>query len=212
MSGLLGRGRPPFVKICGVRTSETIDACAACGVDGVGLVFAEGSPRRLELHEALSLLASMPPSLEPVGLFVDPDIAILDGWPGQWIQLHGRETPERVQAIAAETGHRIIKAIGFDPVACRAWDEHPDVDALLVDGPAGGSGQAFDHSGLAETIAELRTPVIVAGGLDPISVASVVRDCHPFGVDVSSGVESSRGIKSIDLIEAFTACARAAAT
>lgn len=208
MTILLGRGRPPFVKICGVRNRETLETCARCGVDAVGLVFAERSPRRLDMPEALALFAAMPPSLEPIGLFVDPEMEILDGWPGQWIQLHGQESPERVQAIATETGQRIIKAIPFDPEACRSWDGHPDVAVLLVDGPRGGSGEAFDHASLAETIAEMSTPVVVAGGLAPDTVGKVVRDAQPFGVDVSSGVESTRGVKSSAMIEAFTSAAR----
>ena len=212
MTMLLGRGRHPFVKICGVRTRGDVDACARCGFDAVGFVFAEGSPRRLEFPEAMALYGALPESLEPIGLFVDPEMEMVEAWPGQWIQLHGRETPERVQSIAMETGHRIIKAIPFDPETCRFWDEHPDVAALLVDGPEAGSGRAFDHGLLAETIAELRTPVIVAGGLGPNSVADVVRSAQPFGVDVSSGVESTRGVKDASLIEAFAGAARSAAS
>ena len=134
----------------------------------------------------------------------------LEAWPGEWIQLHGEETPERVAAIAAETGHRIVKAIPFDPDACRLWDEHPDVELLLVDGPRCGSGEPFDHARLADVLPDLKTPVVIAGGLDPDTVADVVRDHRPFGVDVSSGVESTRGVKDHDRIRAFVAAARGA--
>ena len=113
-----------------------------------------------------------------------------------------------ITAIAAMTGHRIIKAIPFDADAVRAWDEHPDVEVLLVDGPSGGGGMRFDHAALAAILPELAKPVVIAGGLDPEIVGDVVRDLGPFGVDVSSGVESSRGVKDHDRIRAFVAAAR----
>lgn len=208
MSDLPGLGRPPFVKICGVRTEADLATCVEAGVDAVGFVFASGSPRELAIPEAMALLAGLPTGLEAIGLFVDPAMDALEAWPGEWIQLHGEETPERVAAIAAETGHRIIKAIPFDPDACRLWDEHPDVELLLVDGPRGGSGEPFDHARLAEVLPALETPVVIAGGLDPANVARVVGDHRPFGVDVSSGVESTRGVKDHDRIRAFVAAAR----
>ncbi len=206
--GLPFRGDDPFVKICGIRTTEDLEVCAACGVDAVGLVFASGSPRALDPAAAVDLIAGMPEEVEPIGLFVDPEIEGVEWWPGAWIQLHGEETPERVAAIAAETGHRIVKAIAFEAEACRVWDEHPDVDLLLVDGPRGGSGQGFDHAALAALMPELSTPVVVAGGLGPETVADAVRTIRPFGVDVSSGVESTRGVKDHDRIRAFVDAAR----
>ena len=208
MTDLPGIGHAPFVKICGVRTEMDLTVCAACDVDAVGLVFAPGSPRELSPAEAIDLYAGMPSTLEAIALFVDPGMELLEVWPGEWIQLHGQETPERVTSIAAETGHRIVKAIPFDPDACRMWDDHPDVEILLVDGPRGGSGEPFDHGRLAEVLPEIKTPVVIAGGLDPDTVADVVRDHRPFGVDVSSGVESTRGVKDHDRIRAFVAAAR----
>jgi phosphoribosylanthranilate isomerase len=198
----------PLVKICGVRTPADLEACAAAGANAVGLVFAPGSPRELAPTEVIDLIAEMPDELEPIALFVDPANDLVDAWPGAWIQLHGEETPERVTAIAAMTGHRIIKAIPFDADAVLAWDEHPDVEILLIDGPRGGSGEPFDHAALAPLLATLVKPVIIAGGLDPETVAEVVRGLQPFGVDVSSGVESTHGIKDHDRIRAFVAAAR----
>ena len=202
------RGPRPFVKICGVRTAEDLAVCDACGVDAVGLVFAEGSPRRLDPVDAIDLLSAMPDGLEPIALFVDPDIETVEAWPGTWIQLHGDESPERVASIAMETGHRVVKAIPFDPEACRVWDEHPNVDLLLIDGPKGGSGRGFDHAALATLMPELKTPVVIAGGLSPETVADAIRTIGPFGVDVSSGVESVRGVKDHDRIRAFATAAR----
>ena len=198
----------PLVKICGVRTPADLEACAAAGANAVGLVFAPGSPRELAPTEVIDLIAEMPDELEPIALFVDPANDLVDAWPGAWIQLHGEETPERVTAIAAMTGHRIIKAIPFDADAVLAWDEHPDVEILLIDGPRGGSGEPFDHAALAPLLATLAKPVIIAGGLDPETVAEVVRGLQPFGVDVSSGVESTRGVKDHNRIRAFVTAAR----
>jgi phosphoribosylanthranilate isomerase len=202
------RGPQPFIKICGVRSAEDLAVCDACGVDAVGLVFADGSPRRLDPPDAIDLLAAMPEAITPIGLFVDPEIELVELWPGTWIQLHGDETPERVASIAAETGHRIVKAIPFDPDVCRVWDEHPNVEMLLIDGPKGGSGRGFDHAALAELMPDLRTPVVIAGGLSPETVADAIDVIHPFGVDVSSGVETVRGVKDHDRIRAFVAAAR----
>ena len=198
----------PLVKICGVRTPADLEVCAAAGANAVGLVFAPGSPRELDPAEVVDLIVEMPDALEPIALFVDPANDLVDAWPGAWIQLHGEETPERVTAIAAMTGHRIIKAIPFEVDACRAWDEHPDVEILLIDGPTGGGGIRFDHAALAEILPELTKPVMIAGGLDPEIVTDVVRHLQPFGVDVSSGVESTRGVKDHDRIRAFIAAAR----
>ena len=205
---LLDPTRFPMVKICGVRTPADLEACATAGVDAVGLVFAPGSPRELDPAAFVDLIAEMPDALEPIGLFVDPDTDLLEAWPGAWIQLHGEESAARVTSIAAETGHRIIKAFSFDADACRRWDEHPDVEILLIDGPRGGSGEPFDHAALAPLLATLQKPVIIAGGLDPEIVGDVVRNLEPFGVDVSSGVESSRGVKDHDRIRGFVAAAR----
>ena len=198
----------PLVKICGVRTPADLEACAAAGANAVGLVFAPGSPRELDPAEVVDLIVEMPDALEPIALFADPANDLVDAWPGAWIQLHGEETPERVTAIAAMTGHRIIKAIPFDADVVLAWDEHPDVEILLIDGPRGGSGEPFDHAALAAILPKLTKPVVIAGGLDPKIVGEVVRNLEPFGVDVSSGVESTRGIKDHDLIRSFVAAAR----
>jgi phosphoribosylanthranilate isomerase len=198
----------PLVKICGVRTPADLEACAAAGANAVGLVFAPGSPRELDPAEVVDLIVEMPDALEPIALFADPANDLVDAWPGAWIQLHGEETPERVTAIAAMTGHRIIKAIPFDADAVLAWDEHPDVEILLIDGPTGGGGMRFDHAALAAILPELAKPVMIAGGLDPEIVGKVVRGLQPFGVDVSSGVESTRGVKDHDRIRAFVAAAR----
>jgi phosphoribosylanthranilate isomerase len=198
----------PLVKICGVRTPADLEVCAAAGANAVGLVFAPGSPRELDPAEVVDLIVEMPDALEPIALFADPANDLVDAWPGAWIQLHGEETPERVTAIAAMTGHRIIKAIPFDADAVLAWDEHPDVEILLIDGPTGGGGMRFDHAALAAILPELAKPVMIAGGLDPEIVTDVVRHLQPFGVDVSSGVESTRGVKDHDRIRAFVAAAR----
>ena len=193
----------PLIKICGIRTEADAIAASEAGADAVGLVRAPGSTRELDLKAATELSKQVPKHLEPIGVYVEASVQDIDSLPTRWIQLHGEETPEEVTRIANATSRRVIRGFPFDPHACRAWDAHPQIDILLLDGPSAGSGQGFDHDLLAKVISTLRTPVIVAGGLNPENVGEIIRTVRPFGVDVSSGVESSPGTKDHGLIAAF---------
>ena len=122
------------------------------------------------------------------------------------MQLHGRETEE----VVARAPRPVIRGFGFDAEEVRRWEACPHVAALLIDGPAAGSGAAFDHHALAALRTELRKPVILAGGLTPENVADAIRVVRPDAVDVSSGVESSPGVKDPERIRAFCAAVRAA--
>ncbi|MCH2161827.1 MAG: phosphoribosylanthranilate isomerase [Phycisphaerales bacterium] len=194
---------PPLVKICGIRTVADAEVAAEAGADVVGLVMARQSPRALQPSEAMAILDRIPRSLEAVTLFADASAEDIQGTATRWIQIHGRETPEDVARIARRTRHRIIRGVPFDTDTCRTWANHPDVDILLLDGPHGGSGEGFDHGHLSDLLPTLKVPVIIAGGLGPDSVATLVEEVRPFGVDVSSGVERERGIKDHGLIRAF---------
>ena len=201
----------PLIKICGIRTVADALAAAEAGADAVGLVRAPGSKRELDLKVATEISQQVPIPLEPIGVYVEASISDIESLPTRWIQLHGEETPEEVTRIANTTHRRVIRGFPFDPNACKAWDAHPQIDILLLDGPNAGSGQGFDHDLLAEVISTLKTPVIVAGGLTPENVGEIVRTVRPFGVDVSSGVESSPGTKDHGLIKAFCEAVRDAA-
>jgi len=193
------------VKICGITRIEDALAAAAAGADAIGLVFAE-SPRRVTGGQAQAIVAALPPFIKVVGLFVDAPAehvrAVLNEVSLDLLQFHGREQA----ADCRQFGRPYLKAIhikeGEDagPMARR----YPDAAALLFDthrpDVAGGSGVTFDWSRLPD---RLDRPVILAGGLTPENVTEAVRAVRPYAVDVSSGVERSKGIKDAEKIAAF---------
>lgn len=193
----------PKIKICGISTEQDSAIATACGASFIGIVRAPGSPRTQTAEHASRLEAATNPSAQTVAVFMNPTEADIASCTASIIQLHGSESAETVTLLAASTGKPVIKAFSFCPVACRTWDDHPDVSMLLIDGPTAGSGRSFDHSHLAEVMPTLRKPVFVAGGLTPENVASLIAVAKPFGVDVSSGVERTRGVKDHGLIRAF---------
>lgn len=198
----------PCIKICGVRTPETARVAAAAGARFVGVVFAPTSPRRVTPDEARRIAAALPPEAEPVALFqiARADELAAAAWPFEWVQLHGEEDEDLV-AVAARQ-HRVIRGFRFSREAVLRWTACAAVDVLLVDGGAGGSGEGFDHAELVAMRAEITKPILLAGGLAPENVAAAIRAVQPWGVDVSSGVESSRGMKDHDLIRDFCTAVR----
>lgn len=211
-----------WIKICGVRTPEIARAAADAGADAVGLVFAKGSPRLVTADEARAVVHALPQSVEPVGLFVDAtaeDIRRICGQTGiQTVQLHGRETPDFAAGLAPL---RVFKALHYRKGLMSEFASWLDakVGAILIDTPPrgplrGGGGEAFSWSGFGREL-ELTPPppgarLVIAGGLTPANVPGVMRLLGPFGVDVSSGVESSRGVKDARLIREFCKAIRAA--
>lgn len=209
------------IKICGVADTKSAWSAVDAGADAVGLVFVEGSPRQVDVERAREIVAMLPAFVEPIGLFVndDPDhIREISHELGlHTIQLHGQETPEQVSALSPL---RVIKAFAFEPrevsSALSPWRGGCDnLAAILFDAPppdakaahAGGSGRTFDWSALAALehagiLADLG-PMILAGGLTPDNVAEAIRTLSPYAVDVSSGVESERGVKDPVRIAAF---------
>lgn len=197
-----------WIKICGIRSVQLAETAVQAGADAVGVVFAEKSPRLIDKNLARQIVNSLPETVTPVGLFQNPeweDISEARGWNLPWIQLHGDEDEAFISRIE---NHHIIKGFRFEPDEVRRWNEFPGVDVLLIDGTAGGGGEPFPHEQLAEMMSEIDTPVVLAGGLTPHNVAEAIRIVKPFGVDVSSGVESSRGVKDAGLIREFCAAVR----
>ena len=200
------------IKICGLRSPDTVDAVVQAGADAIGFVFYAPSVRAVTLSQAAALAERLPPFVTPVGLFVnaaDGDIAAaLEAIPGLLLQFHGDETPE-----ACERWQRpYLRAVAVDAdtrlVDCAA--RFPRAQALLLDAPVdgyGGGGKVFDWSLLAPNATR---PVVLSGGLNAANVGDGIRRVRPWAVDVSSGVESSRGVKDPDLIHAFCAAVRAA--
>jgi phosphoribosylanthranilate isomerase len=202
------------IKICGVRDEESAFAAADAGADAIGLVFYPQSPRYIEPDEAWQLVGMLPPFVSSVGLFVNADIdrfmMIEEQCPTDMSQLHGHEPEDLVK----QCGPNVIKAVRFDPTTIaddlERWDRIDEVDAILVDGSAGGQGTSFDWTKLAAARERLSKPLILAGGLNPENVGEAIRVVRPFAVDVSSGVESSPGVKDLDMIEAFCRAVRRA--
>lgn len=215
------------VKICGIRNEEVLDVAIAAGADLVGFVHFEKSPRHLEIEEAARLVARVrasSQSVSPVVLLVDPDDALAKRVAREiapdFIQLHGRESPERVAEIKALTGLPIIKAVSVataedvsEALAYRG--EGRCADLLLFDAKPlpgsplpGGNGLVFDWHILAA--AGHKEPFALAGGLTPDNVAEAIRLTGAPIVDVSSGVEVGPGVKDAGLIRRFLRAAKGA--
>jgi len=210
------------IKICGLSTPETLEAALAAGADMIGLNFHPRSPRFVTRERAKELAAMARGRAEIVALVVDfePHQAaeLAADVEADWVQLHGRETPEQVAAIRAATGRRVMKALGVaGPADLAVIPAHAAVaDLILLDAKPpkdaaypGGHGKPFDWSILAELDPGLR--FMLSGGLGPANVADAIRVTRPAGVDVSSGVESAPGVKDIGRIRDFIAAARRAA-
>ena len=211
------------VKICGLSTGPTLAAALDAGADLVGLVHFSKSPRHVDLPLARLLSEQARGRAGRVVLLVDPDDAllasVLAATEPDWIQLHGRETPQRVAAIRRLSGRPVMKAIG---VATRAdltgVSAYAHVaDRLLLDAKAppgaalpGGNGHAFDWNLL--TGASLPEGTMLSGGLTPETVGDALTRTGLRAVDVSSGVENRPGEKDPDRIAAFIAAARAGHT
>lgn len=200
------------VKICGLRTKAHVDAAAHSGARYVGFVFFPKSPRHLTFEEAAALSGAVPVGVCKVALTVNADDEFLDALtqavPLDMLQLHGSESPARVAQVKARYGLPVMKAIGIGAQADLAQIEFYAgvADQLLIDakppegaGLPGGNGLAFDWQLLAGRV--WRGPWMLAGGLTPLNVPEAVRLTGARQVDVSSGVESSPGVKDATLIQ-----------
>jgi phosphoribosylanthranilate isomerase len=210
-----------LVKICGLKTPETLDAALDAGADLVGVVFFPPSPRNVELADAPDLARRVGGRAGKVALTVDADdallAAIVAGLRPDILQLHGGESPERVAAVKARFGLPVMKAIpverrsDLDAVARYAGV----ADRLIFDARApreatrpGGLGQPFDWRLLQRL--DLGIPFMLSGGLDASNIAEALAITRAPGVDVSSGVERAPGEKDAERIRAFVRAARAA--
>ena len=208
------------IKICGLSTPETIDVAVSAGASHVGFVFFAASPRNLSPERAAGLASRVPPHVQKVGVFVDPDDALLDAAISavDIIQLHGTEAPARAATLRARYGKPVWRAAGVASAAdIRAANAavRGICDLLLLDAKApseaplpGGNGLRFDWRLLTEARPDL--PWGLSGGLDAGNIAEAIRGCGPALVDVSSGVEEAPGVKSAAKIRAFIEAARTA--
>ncbi len=213
---------PLIIKICGVRTPDILDAAIEAGADIVGFMHFARSPRHVDIETLQTLISEARGRIETCVVLVNPDnscVMEVAALSPTWIQLHGPETPHRVEAIRDEAGIAVMKAISIgtaeDVATVASFAEV--ADRIMLDAKApknaerpGGHGTAFDWTLLKALDPELQ--FILAGGLTPATVGDAVRAVRPMGVDVSSGVETAPGVKDAKLIRAFIQNARAAAS
>jgi len=200
-------------KICGITRIEDALAAARAGVDAIGLVFYSKSPRAVTAVQAKAIIAALPPFVTTVGLFVDATDAelteILAAVPLDVLQFHGDESPE----FCSGYGRPYLKALRVKPGddVAAAMARYAEAAGILLDtyveGVPGGTGEAFDWSLVPRDSSQ---PIILAGGLDAENVAAAIAQVRPYGVDVSGGVEQSKGIKDAGKIHAFVRAVRAA--
>lgn len=186
------------IKICGITRPKDGVAAVQLGADAIGLVFYPPSPRFIAIEQASSIIQALAPFVTTVGLFVNAERReveeVLEHVPLSLLQFHGDEEP----SYCSSFGERYIKAIRMEEGVDlhRVAAEFSSASGLLVDsyhpGIPGGTGESFDWNRIP---ADLSLPLILAGGLGPSNIAEAVSSVHPYAVDVSSGVEASKGIK-----------------
>jgi phosphoribosylanthranilate isomerase len=209
------------VKICGVNSLDAADAVVASGADYAGLVFFPPSPRHVGYEQAGSLASRLRGRCRIVALVVDAGDAeieaVVNAVRPDLLQLHGRETAERVAAIRQRFALPVMKAVAVaeaaDLVSAAAYDQVSDMLLFDAKPPAhapspGGHGAAFDWQLLRNR--RFSRPWLLGGGLTPDNVARAIRVCGALGVDCSSGVESAPGIKDAQRIRDFVAAAHSA--
>ena len=193
-----------WIKVCGMRTREAIEAAAQAGADAVGFVFHEASPRNLTVESASTLQSHVPAGMERVAVFLRPSQDLVD------VVLAAMH-PDWVQTDAGDLATLRLPARQRVLPVFRSGQARPALlpKRCLLESARSGAGERADWQEAANIAA--MTEVVLAGGLDAGNVAEAVRSVRPFGVDVSSGVESARGVKDVVKIREFIRAARAAA-
>ncbi len=199
------------IKICGITNLGDAQAAVEAGADALGFMFYEGSPRFVTFAQAAEMIHALPPFIAKVGVFVNSPAEFIQQAIDQCgldtLQLHGDESPE----FCSQFNLKVLKAFrlhnedSLRPLAAYA------TSAWLLDtyfpGQAGGTGASFDWR-LAVAAKMLGRPIVLAGGLNPDNVAQAIREVQPYGVDVSSGVETAPGRKDRQKLRDFVAAAR----
>ena len=201
------------VKICGITSEADALAAAEAGADAIGLMFYEGSPRHVTLEQAKAISAALPQHVMRVGVFVNAEEAFVHQALTECmlniLQFHGDETPEECSRYPVMT-LKAFRVEGEETLA--ELEAYPSAGYLLdayVKDALGGTGATFNWD-LAVRAQEFGKPIFLAGGLTPENVAEAVRKVQPFGVDVSSGVESEPGRKDAEQMRTFVAAAKGA--
>lgn len=209
------RGVATRIKHCGITSTEDAHLAAEAGAWALGMIFWEGSPRRCDPAEAEFIGASLRRTLELVGVFVNSSLeeidAIVQGAGLSIVQLHGDEGPVFCTEVARRTGAKVVKAARVrsraDIQAAAAF--HTDFHLLdaYVEGVPGGTGETIDWEIVRGQ--QLRSPIILSGGLTPDNVAAAIAVTEPFAVDCASGTESAPGVKDPAKLQAFAGAVHA---
>lgn len=206
------------IKICGLTRVEDVQAVVAAGADAIGFVFYPKSPRHVTPEQAVALIAAVPPYVATVGLFVNASVAEVQAIsavaPLSLLQFHGDETPEHSAALAQAVHTPFVQVFRVKPDTSvedlleyeqRYRAASPLFSSLLLDtyvDAYGGAGKVFDWSLVPE---ELAPRVVLSGGLSVHNATDAVVRVRPYAVDISSGVEASKGIKEASKVRAFIA-------
>ncbi|MCW8157648.1 phosphoribosylanthranilate isomerase [Stutzerimonas stutzeri] len=200
-------------KICGITRVEDALVAAHAGADAIGLVFYPKSPRAVTVQQACEIVAALPPFVTTVGLFVNASRGevneILDAVPLDVLQFHGDETPADCEGFR-RPWFKALRVGGDEDIAAQIA-RYANASGILLDtfvaGVPGGTGERFDWSLIPPALAK---PLILAGGLTIDNVQQAIAQVRPYAVDVSGGVEASKGIKDASKVQAFVRSVRSA--
>ncbi len=204
-----------WIKICGITRAQDALAAATLGADAIGLVLFANSPRSVTVEQMAAIVGNIPRPIKVVALFVEPDPDLV--WQAlatglvDLLQFHGAEPVEFCEQFST----RYIKAIAVkeDSVLSQDLASYSSANYLLLDSYhpllPGGTGKAFDWDKLRQLAENQRSRLVLAGGLNPGNIQAAIHAIQPFGVDVSSGVEASKGIKDLSKMKSFIEGARA---
>ena len=193
-----------IIKFCGIRREEDIEAVNETHPDLAGFIIVKDRRRYISPEKVCELRQKLDPSIKVVGVFVDEDIEVVAKLLHDGIidiaQLHGNESEDYIKDLKSRTGAQIIKAIGIRSSEDVERAERSPADLVIVDSPGGGTGNTFDW----ELLKKIRRPYILAGGINAENIKEAVETLHPYGVDVSSGIETD-GYKDKEKMKAFMA-------
>lgn len=202
------------IKICGLTREADVDAAVNAGADAIGFVFYPGSPRYVTPARAQQLARDLPPFVTPVGLFVNASAIEIDAAfaaiPSLLAQFHGDETPDECRFMGRPYLRAARMSAGFSLLDFAA--HFLDAQAILLDAHVdgyGGGGKVFDWSLIPQGVSR---PLVLSGGLNARNVIPGILQVRPWAVDVSSGVESAKGIKDVEAMRRFCDAVREADT